>query len=265
MLTHDIHVHTHLSLCAKPEATFDAYVRNARRLGIKLIGFADHMWETGKKDAPSDFYEIQNLAHVLKLRDEVYETEGLRVLIGCEAEFTADNTLSVTPEAAQKLDYVTVAHSHTHFDFVMPQEIKDDYKAHGQWLMESFMRMMHHPGIALAATVVHPMAPCLVDKADEVLVHISDSEFREAFALAAKHSVGLELNAAIMCFAGCDRKETAEKSQFLRMFRIAKECGCRFSLGSDSHHPDDHGNYPKLGVMIDLLGLTKNDFIPLVQ
>ena len=33
---------------------------------------------------------------------------------------------------------------------------------------------------------------------------------------------------------------------FLRPFRIAKECGCKFYLGSDAHHPKSFENSKKI-------------------
>ena len=41
-ITHDFHIHTHLSVCAKDSATVEHYAEVAKNLGLKKLGFADH-------------------------------------------------------------------------------------------------------------------------------------------------------------------------------------------------------------------------------
>ena len=51
-----------------------------------------------------------------------------------------------------------------------------------------------------------------------------------------------------------------EADTVLRMFRIAKDCGCKFYLGSDAHHPRDFQNVRTIFARaIDLLGLQESD------
>ena len=46
----------------------------------------------------------------------------------------------------------------------------------------------------------------------------------------------------------------------LRPFRIAKECGCKFYLGTDSHHPKDFLRMKEIFTFaIDSLGLLEDD------
>ena len=46
----------------------------------------------------------------------------------------------------------------------------------------------------------------------------------------------------------------------LRMFRIAKSCGCRFYCGSDAHHPADPDKYVDvMQTAVEKLGLTEDD------
>ena len=46
LITHDFHLHTKISLCAKPEATLDLYLRKASECGLKKIAITDHIWDT---------------------------------------------------------------------------------------------------------------------------------------------------------------------------------------------------------------------------
>ena len=74
------------------------------------------------------------------------------------------------------------------------------------------------------------------------------------FTKAAQLGVGIELNQGDMSFAD------NEADIVLRMFRIARNCGCKFYLGSDAHHPDDFkGTKDVFERTVTLLGLTEND------
>lgn len=267
MVTHDIHIHTFLSSCAGPTATFDAYMENARRLGLKLVGFADHMWDTGRDDAPG-FYKPNNVARILTTKDRFSDEYGVRLLIGCESEFTFDSTMGIGRAAAEQLDFVLMPHSHTHMDEVMPPNRKYSFKDHAEFMLDSFDRLMNHADIDLVTAIAHPFTPCRIQQIsdiDEILSYLSDEHFRQAFSVAASKKVGLELNAATLRSVGADTAEGAKKCEFLRMFRIAKACGCKFSLGSDAHNARDHEGYEKLQVMIDLLELEDADYIELVR
>ncbi|MBR6552918.1 MAG: hypothetical protein IKT89_08795, partial [Clostridia bacterium] len=66
----------------------------------------------------------------------------------------------------------------------------------------------------------------------EVIELIDTDEMKRVFKKAAKLGVGIELNSADMKF------NEKEADIILRPYRIAKECGCKFYLGSDAHHPD---------------------------
>ena len=51
----------------------------------------------------------------------------------------------------------------------------------------------------------------------------------------------------------------------MRMFRLAKECGCKFTFGSDAHNQGNHEGYNRAGEYIAyLLGLCEDDVVRLV-
>ena len=74
------------------------------------------------------------------------------------------------------------------------------------------------------------------------------------FKQAAKVGVGVELNY-------CDFIFTAEEQErIMRMFRIAKECGCKFYYGSDEHvFGSRKGEKEMLEKVVGLLGLKEED------
>ena len=92
------------------------------------------------------------------------------------------------------------------------------------------------------------------EKYIETLNLLPEDELKKLFTKAAKLGCGIELNYSDMSFGD------EEADDVLRMFRIAKDCGCKFYFGSDAHHPS---GFEKTKVVferaIDLLGLTEDD------
>ena len=112
-LTHDIHTHTHLSLCCSAPGIPDTYIRNAEERGISVLGFSDHMWDSSiPLPAKSEFYEIQNFAHICEIKKEIsYHTDKVKVLFGAESEFCGAELLRTARFSAR----TAFAHAHARF------------------------------------------------------------------------------------------------------------------------------------------------------
>lgn len=83
---------------------------------------------------------------------------------------------------------------------------------------------------------------------------IPEEEMVRLFTKAAACGVGIELNSDDMTFTD------EEADTVLRIFRIAKQCGCKFYCGSDAHHPALlDAVKPIFERAIDLLGLEETD------
>lgn len=63
-IDHDFHIHTQLSLCAKDDATVENYIRSAKRLGLRKLGFANHMWDSAVPGA-LEWCQKQSFEHSL--------------------------------------------------------------------------------------------------------------------------------------------------------------------------------------------------------
>ena len=88
----------------------------------------------------------------------------------------------------------------------------------------------------------------------EVLKLLPSEEMERLFTKAAKLGVGIELNASDMGFAEADAETV------LRIYKIAKKCGCKFYLGSDAHRPNAFENTQNVFERaVNLLGLTEED------
>jgi hypothetical protein len=88
----------------------------------------------------------------------------------------------------------------------------------------------------------------------DTIAALPEDEMRRLFAKAAQLGVGIELNAD-------DVKYADEYVDVLfRPYRIAKECGCKFYLGSDAHHPNELEKAPAVfESAVAELGLTEED------
>ena len=83
---------------------------------------------------------------------------------------------------------------------------------------------------------------------------LGEEELRQVFAKAAKVGAGIEINSDDMKF------KPEECETILRPYRIAKEVGCKFYMGSDAHRPSALEEAKEVYErIIDLLGLKEDD------
>jgi len=127
-INHDFHIHTSLSLCAKPSATLDNYIKQAKKFNLNKIGIANHFWD-GKFPIDIDFYEIQNLLHIKRIKPEIENKKNneLKIYFGCETEYDPKRRdVAISEEAAEQMEFILVPNSHTHM--MMPKNLYEPYK-----------------------------------------------------------------------------------------------------------------------------------------
>ena len=260
---HDLHVHTSLSACcADGQSTPAKIIQRAADTGLRLIGFADHMWDRTRPGA-SDWYRPQDLDHVVRTRELIPEdTCGVRVLVGCESEYCGDGKVGISPEAAAELDFVLLPMSHLHMKGFVEPPGTDTARDVADLMVRRFREVV---GLGLATGIAHPFLPCgHVDEVDEIIGCIADGQFTECFGLAADAGVSIEITLGF--FPGCRGPEPDgfHDDTFLRVLSLAKETGCRFHFASDAHRLDGIGDVRKLVPYVNALGLTRADITPLV-
>ena len=267
---HDMHVHTTLSACCHDDGqTARNVLARAAELGLHTVGFADHMWENPEAE-PSRWYAPQNLEHVLGLRDELAGIEtGVRALVGCEADYAGPGRAGISPEAAAQLDFVLLPCSHFHMKGFVDQP-GDDTPAALARHMTGFFRAAVATG--LATVIPHPFVPCgHMQKCEAAHALISDGEFAELFARAVEAGVAIEIHPSF--FPGIFRPDSPEwmpdgdpqqrDDAFIRMLTIARGAGVRFTLASDAHARGEIGATLRMRQVVEKLGLTACDFLPL--
>ena len=105
----DLHVHTHLSPCGKPQASAAAMLARAREKGLAAIGFADHV--TPHPVPGCSFYEGQRPHLLEELRAEIRSLPGepgLRVLVGVEADYSLAGPACLDDRLRSLADHVVV-------------------------------------------------------------------------------------------------------------------------------------------------------------
>lgn len=262
-IDHDYHLHSYLSSCSRdPEQTPQRMLEYAKNNGFTSLCITDHFWDEAVPGA-SGWYAPQNLPHI-KEALPLPQEEGIRFMFGCETDMDKFFTIGISEKTAEMMDFIIVPTTHLHmkgFTIDASVGMGDDpeaVKIRTDLYVERFRRLLaadlpfEKVGIAhLSCGLVCKDPPGSILK---VLRGISDATFRELFTDTAKKGMGVELNFNPFLFDGDDREAQ------IRPYRIAKECGCRFYLGSDAHHPASLDSAPtRFAEIIRLLGLTEED------
>lgn len=245
-ITHDFHIHTDLSICANETATLENYLKIAKEIGLTKLGIANHFWDS-KIEGRLDFYKTQDFEHISKLKPEIEKanSDELKVYFGGEAEYDfKHHDVSVTEEVAEKLDFLLVPNSHTHA--TMPKEFYEPYQKHVDYMLQAYEDIINSKVSKYITAVAHPFCAVCCPYDREILLNmISDDTFKRLFDKTANKGIAFELNVDYME----KFKKTEEEIRcgaHMRMFRLAKECGCKFIFGSDAHSTKEHESYKKL-------------------
>lgn len=260
-ITYDVHIHTNISDCAERDASVENYITVAKKEGLKLLGFSDHLWDDTVAE-PTNWYRPQNVSHVLQLKKRLPKNrliDGVQVLLGCETEFLNDGTLCLSEKNMELFDYILVPHSHTHMNVVMPREYLADHKKHAVFLMESFLRLIRHPLSKRITAVAHPFAPGTKhENFNAVQSLIPDSYFFEAFSEAKEKGIAVEINGSCLTYLPDEQIPLCE---YARIYSIAKKCGCRFLYGSDSHDFRFERKLKLIEAFFEQCGITEKDML----
>lgn len=255
---HDLHIHSQLSSCSRdPEQTPERILQYAKDEGLHTVCITDHYWDSAV-EGPSKWYAPQDFDHISEAKP-LPEAEGIRFLFGCETEMRRDLTLGIPAQRFDDFDFIIIPTTHLHMKgFTITEEdaASNDVIAR-LWVerLDALLNMdlpFHKIGIA------HLVCP-LICRGDRerylnILNMIPDSELTRLFTRAAELGVGIELNQGDISFAD------GELDTVLRIFKAAKDCGCKFYLGTDAHHPAAFENSREaFDRIIDLLDLKESD------
>ena len=258
IVDHDYHIHSELSECSSdPLQTPKRLLEYAKRSGLTDICVTDHFWDERVPGA-SDWYKPQNLAHVknsLPLPTE----DGVRFRFGAETEMDKFFTVGMSLPCFDEFEFVIIPTTHMHMrGFVISDADADSNLRRAELWVQRLDKLLDMPLPFRKIGIAHLACGLLNNRsrADylETLSFISDDEMRRVFTKAAEAGCGIELNRFDVGV------NDSEVDAVYRMFRIAKECGCKFYLGSDAHHPSElESAIAVFERAVDILGLTEDD------
>ncbi|MBO5453361.1 MAG: PHP domain-containing protein [Clostridia bacterium] len=252
----DLHIHSKTSSCSNdPEQTNERILQYAKENRLKTICLADHFWDEAV-DGASEWYKPQNFEHISKAKPLPQDKE-VRFLFGCETELDKNLNLGISKEKFDLFDFIVIPTTHFHMKFTLTDEDKASPENRAKaWVkrLDTVLNMdlpFYKVGIAhLTCGLIAPSREELLN----VLTLIPQEEMRRLFKKASSVGVGIEIN------SGCMNFTDEEADVILKPYRIAKDCGCKFYLGSDAHHPLSLDNAKaRLEKGIELLGLTEED------
>lgn len=262
---HDLHIHSKISLCSNdPGQTNEHILEYAEKNGFETICLTDHFWDETVEGA-SDWYAKQDFAHISAALP-LPQSENVQFLFGVETEFNKALTVGVSKERMDSFDFIIIPTTHFHMrNYTITEEDAASVESRVQAWIRRFDALMnmdlpfHKIGIAhLGCSLIAPTR----EEYLQVLDAIPESEMVRLFTKAAQIGLGIELNGANV---GYGRPEK-EAESILRMFHIAKKCGCKFYFGSDAHHPHELTHMKEaFEWTVEKLGLEESDKIDFLK
>lgn len=286
-------------------ATAENYIKRYADLGVKVLGFANHTWDDRVPGNNEWYHKQNLTFEMQIKNQIPADTLGVKVLVGAETEFCGmTKTLGMSAEGAKELDFLLIPHSHVHMrNFVMPhipevlaarkkierrlieewginedkaaemaRQLKQkdlepffegertDYPKYvADFLVQSFEDLINHQELEkilkiIPVSIAHPFQP--VGDGDceaEIHSHISDETFHRLFKVAAEKGVGLEINTR------------CHQPHLLRLCKIAKEEGCKFTLGSDTHTIQGAESIFQTESALEALGLKEENLMDFIR
>jgi histidinol phosphatase-like PHP family hydrolase len=239
------------------------YVATARKLGLTKIGFSDHFGD-GNIPGARGFYRAHPFEHNAQLKAELAAVNepGLKLYFGCETEYhTPRREVGITEAEAEQFDFVVVPNSHTHM--MMPKDFYEPYEKHKEFMIEAYNNILDCNVSRYILSMAHPFEAVCCPYDNKILMKLmSDDEYKRLFDRTAEKGIAIEINTSGK--AGLSEQEIYDSEPF-RLYRIAKECGCKFTFGSDSHNNVEHNSYAETcESYVKALGLKEADLHELV-
>ena len=257
-IDHDYHIHSFLSPCSRdPEQNPERILRYAKENGFRHVVLTNHLWDTKQKNLylnpPDQKYEY--LAQALPLP----QADGISFHFGCETDMDMNFVLGIEKETFDKLDFVILSTTHLQLTGKTVREgaslkeranicIKRLEKLLGTDFIDFTKVGIPHPASGHAS----PDNPF-----NELFDEIGEENIRRVFTEIAKSGAGVEVNSFDFNFSN---KSAAHAEAILKFYGILRECGCKFYMGSDAHHPDALDRaYHSFETAVNELGLTEDE------
>ena len=256
-IDHDLHCHSFVSGCSlDPEQNPTSMLAFAKAHGYTALCVTDHLWDD---DAPGVFtcYRRQTMAlqkSILPLPQE----PGIRFAFGCETEWRGiidgHPTRGLAPQHYADFGFIVIPPNHFHFrPHVRPDECDTAGKI--AELLVTRLEGLQALSLPWGKVGIAHMNCSLIFKEgcpEDVFDAVDEDRYRAAMRFFAEKGAGIELNCSSFGTPGF----AARPESHFRLFRMAKDEGCRFYLASDAHHPAEMNDVPnRTPAIIEALGL----------
>ncbi len=142
-----------------------------------------------------------------------------------------------------------------------------DIKFLSDFLCESFVGLLNNGELAkfkdkVPVFVAHPFIACgyTAAEADEAVSMIPDEKFIEMFSLMAEKGIGYDLSVGNFV-----RNDKTEREQQFRLLKLARQCGVKFTFGTDAHSVAGLGSAWKSAQIFKSGGMTLDDLHPMYR
>ena len=239
--SHDFHIHSNASACAKAEMTVENIIATAVRKRLRVVGVSDHL-PPSKDDAMRMIDRTRAAISGL--------SRPLTVFVGGEAQMNTPHVASIDKEVAESIDYVLIAANHYHLaDVENPfQRTPEAFAAHHLAMLEGAV------DTGFCDVIAHPfLLPLPQDFDQESFLGAFDRrEVERILKKAVRAGVALEVN---------PRKYVPRAPWFFsELLVLAHRIGLHFAMGSDSHAIENIGDKGSK-TMLKQLGFRDTDFI----
>ena len=233
---HDIHIHSQLSLCSDdPNQAPTDILNYARQKSLSTVCITDHFWDSSVPGA-SEWYKPQDFEHIKKAFP--LPSDGkIRFLFGCETEMDLHGTVGISKELYDAFDFIIIPTTHFHMKgFTLSEDDLASPETRANAWIRRFDAVLSLDAPFHKIGLAHPICAFIgmtKETTYQTVEKIPEAEMIRLFKEAARLGIGIEINAS-------DMKWAQKKPEILmKPFTAAKECGCKFYLGSDAHHPRD--------------------------
>lgn len=255
MKLNDLHCHSSLSACcADKRMTPERILRHAEEAGYETICLTDHLWDSAVPGA-SGWYAPQNIEHVRSALP-LPQAPSCHFYFGCETELPVNGVPALAREHFDLFDFVVIPVNHMHMAGLVradgvdtPEKMAVNIENRLENLLEQNLPLRK---IGLAHLTIGLMFR--EGKIADVMRAMNEARLLRILKGYAAAGTGIELNATAFS------EMTDRPDDILKIYRIAKEAGCRFYCSSDAHSVEAMDGVPKnLPAVIQALGLTEAD------
>ena len=233
-IDHDYHIHSVLSDCSRdPEQNCERILNYAREQGLTGLCLTDHFWDDSIP-CGSAWYHKQNyewIARILPLP----KSDKVEFLFGAETEMDKQLTIGMGKAYYDKFDFIIVPTTHlNNVGFGLTEEEGQSVEGRANAWLRKLEGLLSSELPFYKTGVAHLACGLIAPKRQDVLAvleYLPEAELKRLFKRAADVKIGIELNSDDMKF------KDEEAASVLRVFEIAKSCGCKFYMGSDAHTP----------------------------